>query len=80
MPCTLTVNLPRHIWQPKRLDSTRNERRTTMKKKLNIYEEPKIEILVLDVKDVITASGSNPFMGEEVNLSGYFGQENGLVD
>jgi len=51
-----------------------------MKKKLNIYEEPKIEILVLDVKDVITASGSNPFMGEEVNLSGYFGQENGLVD
>ncbi len=51
-----------------------------MKKKLNNYEEPKIEILVLDVKDVITASGSDPFEGEGVNLSGYFGQENSFID
>ena len=38
-----------------------------MKKKLNLYEEPKIEILVLDLKDVITSSGeigANPFEGE----------------
>ncbi len=32
-----------------------------MKKKLNIYEEPKIEILVLEVQDVITTSA---FEGE----------------
>ncbi len=52
-----------------------NERRTTMKKKLNIYEEPKLEILTLDVQDVITSSGgANPFMGEDDDLSGFFGQ------
>ncbi len=46
-----------------------------MKKKLNIYEEPKIEILVLDVQDVITTSvGANPFLGEGEDLSGFFGQ------
>ena len=43
-----------------------------MKKKLNTYEEPKIEILVLDVKDVITASGFDPFEGEGEDLSDYF--------
>ena len=45
-----------------------------MKKKLNIYEEPKIDILVLDVRDVITASreiGANPFEGEGEDL-GFF--------
>ena len=38
-----------------------------MKKKLNTYEEPKIELLVLDVMDVITSSQGdpNPFAGEE---------------
>lgn len=46
-----------------------------MKKKLNTYEEPKIEILLLDVKDVITASQGdpNPFAGEDVGLTGFFG-------
>ena len=41
--------------------------RKTMKKILRTYDEPKIEILVLDVKDVITASSNSydPFAGEE---------------
>ena len=52
-----------------------------MKKKLNIYDEPKIEILVLDVQDVITASNANPFAGEDVDLAGYFNQgNNGFMD
>jgi len=49
-----------------------------MKKKLNLYHQPKIEILVLDVQDVITASrgDSNPFAGEGHDLTEFFGQEN----
>ncbi len=45
-----------------------------MKKKLNFYEEPKIEILVLEVQDVVTASegAPNPFLGEEQDLTGFF--------
>ena len=48
-----------------------------MKKKLNLYEEPQIAILVLDVQDVITTSrgAADPFEGEDEDLSGYlFGQ------
>jgi len=47
-----------------------------MKKKLNLYEEPQIAILVLEVQDVITTSfgDANPFAGEEQDLSDFFGQ------
>ena len=54
-----------------------------MKKKLNYYDEPKIEILVLEVQDVITASRGDPspFVGDEQDLTGFFGQrDNGFVD
>ena len=54
-----------------------------MKKKLNIYEEPKIEILVLEVQDVITASQGDPypFLGDEQDLTSFFGQrDNGFVN
>ena len=50
----------------------RDERSTTVKNKLNFYEEPKIEILALDVQDVITASNGNAFAGEEDDFSKYF--------
>jgi len=49
-----------------------------MKKKLNLYEKPTIEILVLEVKDVITSSREDPspFLGEEQDLSGFFEKKN----
>lgn len=51
-----------------------------MKKKLNLYEEPKIAILVLSVQDVITTSAADPFEGEGVDLSGFFSQsDNGQL-
>lgn len=48
-----------------------------MKKKLNLYEEPAIGILVLEVQDMITASREDPrpFLGEEQDLTGFFEQD-----
>ncbi|MBO5043183.1 MAG: hypothetical protein J6D87_09480 [Clostridia bacterium] len=53
-----------------------------MKKKLNVYEEAKIEILVLEVKDVITSSQGDPypFLGEEQDFSGFFERNKGYHD
>ena len=53
-----------------------------MKKKLSFYEEPKIEILVLEVQDVITVSQGDPypFLGEEEDLMGFGERNNGYHD
>ena len=53
-----------------------------MKKKLSFYEEPKIEILVLEVQDVITVSQGDPypFLGEEQDLTGFLERNKGYFD
>ena len=43
-------------------------------KKLIKYEEPKIELILLDQSDVITTSPANPFDGEEDTLDLWIGQ------
>lgn len=37
-------------------------------KKLEKYEEPKVEIILLDQSDIITTSPADPFNGEDDNI------------